>query len=61
MNKNVKVNMNMKMDMKMNKKVKKNLDVLMYSMTEPCDDCGAPMSNDFQAWGSAQAHVRRSI
>jgi hypothetical protein len=41
--------------------VKRNLDVLMYSMMEPCDDCGAPMRNDCQACGSAQAHARRSI
>jgi hypothetical protein len=55
------MNMNMKTDIKMNKKMKRNLDVLVYSMMEPCDDCGAPMSNDCQACGSAQAHARRSI
>jgi hypothetical protein len=53
--------MKMKMNMKTNKKMKRNLDVLMYSMTGPCDDCGAPMSNDYQACGSAQVHARRSI
>jgi hypothetical protein len=36
-------------------------DVLMCLMMEPCDDCGAPMSNDCQACGCAQAHVRLSI
>jgi hypothetical protein len=30
-------------------------------MMEPSDDCGAPMSNDCQPCGHAQAHVRLSI
>jgi hypothetical protein len=61
MNMTLDMNMNMKMDIKMHTQMKRNLDVVMYSMMEPCDDCGAPMSNDCQACGSAQAHARRSI
>jgi hypothetical protein len=30
-------------------------------MMEPCDDRGAPMGNDCQPCGDAQAHVRLSI
>jgi hypothetical protein len=33
----------------------------MYSMMEPGDDCGAPMSNDSQRCGAAQAGGRLSI
>jgi hypothetical protein len=36
-------------------------DVLMYSMMELCDDCGALMNNNCQSCGSAQAGVRPSI
>jgi hypothetical protein len=36
-------------------------DVLLSSMMEPGDDCGAPMSNDCRACGHAQTHVRLSI
>jgi hypothetical protein len=53
--------MKMKMDMKTHKKMKRNLDVLMYSMMEPCDDRDAPMSNHCQACGCAHAHARQSI
>jgi hypothetical protein len=49
------------MNENVNMKIKRNSDVLMYSITEPCDDYGAPMSNDCQGCGCAQAHARRSI
>jgi hypothetical protein len=61
MNENVKMKMSMKIDIKMNKKMKRNLDILIYSMMEPCDDRGAPMSNDCQACDCAQTHARQSI